>query len=63
MADNNNQGSGREFDKERGCGDGQLYGPEFMMNACDGGDVVIPAVGFGAERAASPRSRARRNMR
>ena len=27
----------REFDRERGCGDGQLYGPEFMMNACDGG--------------------------
>ena len=26
-----------EFEKERGCGDGQLYGPEFMMNACDGG--------------------------
>jgi TolB-like protein len=26
-----------EFGKERGCGDGQLYGPEFMMNACDGG--------------------------
>lgn len=26
-----------EFEKERNCGDGQLYGPEFMMNACDGG--------------------------
>lgn len=26
-----------EFEKERNCGDRQLYGPEFMMNACDGG--------------------------
>ena len=26
-----------EFEKERGCGTGQLYGPEFVMNACDGG--------------------------
>lgn len=25
-----------EFEKERGCGAGQLYGPEFTMNACDG---------------------------
>jgi len=36
-----------EFDKERGCGDGQLYGPEFMMNACDGG-------GFAKLRAKDP---------
>ena len=36
-----------EFDKERGCGDGQLYGPEFMMNACDGG-------GFAKLRAGDP---------
>lgn len=37
----------REFDSERGCGDGQLYGPEFMMNACDGG-------GFAKLRAGDP---------
>lgn len=36
-----------EFAKERGCGDGQLYGPEFMMNACDGG-------GFAKLRAKDP---------
>lgn len=26
-----------EFERERNGGGGQLYGPEFMMNACDGG--------------------------
>lgn len=36
-----------EFDKERGCGTGQLYGPEFVMNACDGG-------GFAALRGGDP---------
>lgn len=36
-----------EFGRERGCGDGQLYGPEFMMNACDGG-------GFAKLRAGEP---------
>ena len=36
-----------EFARERGCGDGQLYGPEFMMNACDGG-------GFAKLRAKDP---------
>ncbi len=36
-----------EFEKERSCGNGQLYGPEFMMNACDGG-------GFAKLRAGDP---------
>jgi DNA-binding winged helix-turn-helix (wHTH) protein/tetratricopeptide (TPR) repeat protein len=36
-----------EFEQERGCGTGQLYGPEFVMNACDGG-------GFAKMRAGDP---------
>ena len=36
-----------EFEKERSCGNGQLYGPEFLMNACDGG-------GFAKLRAGDP---------
>jgi DNA-binding winged helix-turn-helix (wHTH) protein/Flp pilus assembly protein TadD len=36
-----------EFEKERGCGTGQLYGPEFVMNACDG-------AGFAKMRARDP---------
>lgn len=38
-----------EFDKERGCGTGQLYGPEFMMNACDGGGFAKLQAGDPAE--------------
>jgi tetratricopeptide (TPR) repeat protein len=36
-----------EFGKERSCGTSQLYGPEFVMNACDGG-------GFAKLRAGDP---------
>lgn len=34
-----------EFARERGCGTEQLYGPEFVMNACDGGGFARLAAG------------------
>lgn len=41
-----------EFERERAAGTGQLYGAEFVMNACDG-------LGFARLRAADPKGAAR----